>query len=137
MQINDKNKQLNPKSYKDLFKEVASECKVHPDLVDDLIRFFYNEIRKELIKLEHTKILLPNLGTFVIRKGRLDRAIKRHKDMLGNMEKITYSGYGRHLPVKEKLIKMENAAERIKNELETKKTWKENEKNKIKMEKSI
>jgi hypothetical protein len=48
--------------------------------------------------------------------------------MLGNMEKITYSGYGKHLPVKEKLIKMEKSLKRIEKEIINKKKWKDENK---------
>ena len=48
--------------------------------------------------------------------------------MLGNMEKTTYTGYGKHLPVKEKLIKMEKALVRIEEELTNKKNWKDENK---------
>ena len=121
---------VDPKTYRTFFEEVANECEVHENLVEELIRFFYGEIRKNLENLENTRILLPNLGTFIIRKNRLNRSIKRHKDMLGNMEKTTYSGYGKHLPVKDKLIIMENALERIEKEIKEKKNWK-NENKKI------
>jgi len=106
------------------FEEIAKECEVHENLVAELIRFFYSEVRKNLEDLENTRVLLPNLGTFIIRKNRLDRSIKRHKDMLGNMEKTTYSGYGKHLPVKNKLITMEKALKRIETEIKEKKDWK-------------
>lgn len=125
MRLEDKNNHLNPKSYKEFFKTIAKECEVHEDLVEEFIRFFYNEIRKHLEELDHTRILLPNLGTFILRKGRLDRAIKRHKDMLGNIEKTTYVGYGNHLPVKDKLNKMEKAKIRIEKEITNKKKWKD------------
>ena len=115
---------VDPKTYRTFFEEVANECEVHENLVEELIRFFYGEIRKNLENLENTRILLPNLGTFIIRKNRLKKSIKRHKDMLGNMEKTTYSGYGKHLPVKDKLIIMENALERIEKEIKEKKDWK-------------
>jgi len=114
---------LSPKSYKDFYEEIAKECEVHPDLVDDLIRFFYDKVRRELENLNYSRILLPNLGTFITRKGRLDRAIKRHKDMLGNMEKITYKGYHDHLPLKSKLDKMIKASDRISREQEEKNQW--------------
>ena len=125
MRLEDKNDHLNPKSYKDFFKEIAKECGVHENLVGELVRFFYAEVRKNLEDLEHTRILLPNFGTFTLRKGRLDRAIKRHKDMLGNIEKTTYIGYGNHLPVKDKLNKMEKAKIRIDKEITNKKKWKD------------
>tara|TARA_R110001592_G_scaffold126655_4_gene338056 strand:+ start:4575 stop:4961 length:387 start_codon:yes stop_codon:yes gene_type:complete len=128
MNIETKDMQLNPKNYRKFFKEIAEECEVHPDLVDEFVRFFYNEIRKNIESLDHTRIRIPNLGTFITRKGRLDRAIKRHKDMLGNLEKRTYSGYGKHVPIKEKLELMEKASLRISKEIETKKQWKDEHK---------
>ena len=124
MNIETKDMQLTPKSYKNFFTEVAKECEVHPDLVDELVRFFYNEVRKNMESLDNTRIRLPNLGTFITRKGRLDRAIKRHKDMLGNLEKTTFKGYNEHLPIKEKLQLMEKAAERINKEVQSKNNWK-------------
>jgi len=124
MRLEDKNTHLDPKSYKDFFEEIAKECGVHKNLVGELVRFFYAEVRKNLENLEHTRIQLPNLGTFILRKGRLDRAIKRHKDILGNIEKTTYIGYGNHLPVKDKLDKMEKATKRIEKEITNKKEWK-------------
>ena len=119
---------INPKTYRTFYKEVSEECQVHENLVRELVRFFYDKIRKNLENLENTRILLPNLGTFIIRKNRLDKSIKRHKDMLGNMEKITYKGYGKHIPVKDKLINMESALKRIDKELQIKKDWKDENK---------
>jgi hypothetical protein len=124
MNIETKDMHLNPKSYKTFFEDVANECEVHPDLVDELVRFFYNEIRKNMENLEFTRVRIPNLGIFITRKGRLDRAIKRHKDMLGNLEKRTFKGYNEHLPIKEKLQLMEHAAKRINEEVKLKTNWK-------------
>lgn len=114
---------LNPKNYRQFFRPVADDCEVHVDLVDDLIGFFYSKIRKNLESLDHSKILVPNLGTFNLRKARLDHAIKRNKDILGNMAKTTYKGYDAHVPVKEKIILFEKAAERLAGELKEKKDW--------------
>ena len=115
---------LYPENYKSYFKEIAAECEVHPDLVEELVRFFYSNIRKNLENLDNTRVLLPNLGTFILRKNRLEKSIKRNKDMLGNMEKITYKGYHDHLPLKSKLDKMVKASDRISKEQEQKNQWK-------------
>jgi nucleoid DNA-binding protein len=114
---------LNPKNYKSFYKSVADDCEVHVDLVDDLISFFYGKIRSNLESLDHSKILVPNLGTFNLRKARLDHAIKRNKDILGNMAKTTYKGYDAHVPVKEKIELFEKAAKRLAGELKEKKDW--------------
>jgi|TARA_B110000858_G_C17805187_1_gene477568 hypothetical protein len=128
MNIETKDIQLNPKSYRKFFEEIAKECEVHPNLVDAFVRFFYGEVRKHMEELDHTRIRLPNLGLFITRKGRLDRAINRHKDMLGNLEKRTFTGYDKHLPIKEKLQLMEDAAKRINKEVELKTKWKDEHK---------
>ena len=128
MNIETKDIHLNPKSYKEFFKDIAEECEVHPDLVDEFVRFFYNEIRNNIETLSYTRIRIPNLGTFITRKGRLDRSIRRHKDMLGNLEKRTFKGYNKHLPIKEKLDLMEKASERINSEIELKTKWKDEHK---------
>jgi len=128
MNIETKDIQLNPKSYRKFFEEIAKECEVHPNLVDAFVRFFYGEVRKHMEDLDHTRIRLPNLGLFITRKGRLDRAINRHKDMLGNLEKRTFTGYDKHLPIKEKLQLMEDAAKRINKEVELKTKWKDEHK---------
>lgn len=124
MNIETKGVHLNPKSYKKFYNSVAESCEVHPDLVDALVRFFYGKVRKTMESLEHSRVVLPNLGTFITRKGRLDRAIRRHKDMLGNLEKHTFIDYDKHVPLQNKLTLMENASDRITEEIETKKQWK-------------
>ena len=43
---------LYPENYKSYFKEIATECEVHPDLVEELVRFFYGNIRKNLENLK-------------------------------------------------------------------------------------
>ena len=128
MNIETKDNNLNPKNYKKFIDEIADKCTVHPELVDNLIRFFYSEVRKNLESLEHSRIRLDNLGTFITRRGRLDRAIKRHKDMLGNLEKRTFKGYDKHVPLKEKLNKMEKSHDRMVEELKLKKQWKDENK---------
>lgn len=125
MNLEDKNTHLNPKSYKKFYNEVAEKCEVHPDLVDDMVRFFYSKVRKAMESLEYTRVKLPNLGTFITRKGRLDRSIRRHKDMLGNLEKHDFIDYDKHVPLKHKLDKMEKASKRIGEEDNKKKQWKD------------
>ena len=115
---------MKPKNYKDFYEETAKEAEVHKDVVNDFITFFYSKVRKNLSELSDPKVRLPGLGTFQIRKVKLEKAIKRNKDIIGNIQKRTYKGYGKYLPVKEKLKEMENALDKINKNLEKKKTFK-------------
>tara|TARA_Y100001968_G_C18839270_1_gene472757 strand:+ start:155 stop:514 length:360 start_codon:yes stop_codon:yes gene_type:complete len=115
---------LKPKSHKAFFEEVAKEIGVHKDVVDDLVTFYYGKVRKSLSELEDTHISIANLGTFILRKSKLEKAIKRQKDILGNLEKMTYKGYDKYVPVKEKIKSLEKALELVKDKLKKKKDFK-------------
>jgi nucleoid DNA-binding protein len=117
---------LKPKNPKEFYDKVAKEAEVHKDVVNDLVAFFYAKFRKNLSELKEPKMNLPGLGTFSIRKKKLEKAIKRNKDILGNLEKMTYSGYEKYVPVKNKLKEMENILIKINENI--------NQKNKFKNE---
>ena len=126
---------MNPKNYKDFYEDIAKEAEVHKDLVSDFISFFYSKVRYKsqsfyskvrynLSTLSNPKINLPGLGTFKIRKGKLKNAIKRNKDILGNIEKRTYKGYAKHLPVINKLKEMEDMMNKVNQNIKEKKEFK-------------
>tara|TARA_R110002020_G_scaffold268474_2_gene483668 strand:+ start:790 stop:1149 length:360 start_codon:yes stop_codon:yes gene_type:complete len=115
---------LKPKNHKSFFEEVAKEIGVHKDVVDDFVTFYYGKVRKNLSELKDTHISIANLGTFVLRKSKLEKAIKRQKDILGNLEKMTYKGYDKYIPVKEKIQSLEKALTCVKEKLKNKKKFK-------------
>jgi nucleoid DNA-binding protein len=114
---------LKPKSHKYFFKSVAEEVKVHKDVVDDFVAFYYGKVRKSLSELSDTNINIAGLGTFSLRKNKLEKAIKRQKDILGNLEKMTYKGYEKYVPVKSKIEQMEKALFKLNEKLEKKKKF--------------
>ena len=115
---------LNPKNYKKFYDDIAEEAEVHKDLVKDFVYFFYAKVRKELSELNHPKLHLPNLGTFSIRVGKLKKNIKKNKDILGNLQKMTFDGYDKSVPVKEKLQRMEDLLKVIEQNIKNKKDFK-------------
>ncbi len=105
-------------------ENIAKEVGVHPALVERFISFYYMKVRKSLSNLEYPKVYLDGLGTFSIRKIKLEKTIKRNQDILGNLEKMTFKGYDKYIPVKEKLHKMEQALNTLEGLIEEKKLWK-------------
>lgn len=116
---------MNPKNYKDFYSDVSTDAEVHKDLVAEFVSFFYGKVRGSLSSLENPRINIPGLGTFKIRTNKLKKAIKRNKDILGNLEKMTYTGYEKHVPVKNKLKEMENALIKIEENIKNKKNFKD------------
>jgi nucleoid DNA-binding protein len=119
---------LRPKNPKEFYSDIAKEVDVHKDVVHDFVAFFYAKFRKNLSELKAPKINLTGLGTFSIRKNKLEKAIKRNKDILGNLEKMTYSGYEKYLPVKSKLKEMEEALKMVNENITKKKKFKDENK---------
>tara|TARA_R100000152_G_C6774527_1_gene202359 strand:+ start:1612 stop:1971 length:360 start_codon:yes stop_codon:yes gene_type:complete len=119
---------LKAKDPKDFYEDIANEVQVHKDVVNDLITFFYAKFRRNLSELKAPKMNLPGLGTFSIRKTKLEKAIKRNKDILGNLEKMTYKGYEKYIPVKNKIKEMENALTMLNENIKNKKRFKDENK---------
>ena len=117
---------MKPKDHKIFIKGIAEEVGVHPELVERFISFYYMKVRKSLSELEYPKLYLEGLGTFSIRKIKLEKTIKRNQDILGNLEKMTFKGYDKYIPVKEKLEKMEHTLKTLEDLIEEKKLWKKN-----------
>lgn len=114
---------MKPKNHKYFYEDVAKEVGVHKDVVDNLVAFYYGKVRKSLSDLKDTHINIASLGTFTLRKSRLEKAIKRNKDILGNLEKMTYKGYEKYVPVKNKIKLMETALEKLNKKLKAKKDF--------------
>ena len=72
---------MNPKKHKDFTNGIAEQVGVHQQVVDDFISFYYSKLRKKLSKLAYPRINVDGLGTFEIRKGKLETAIKKNKSM--------------------------------------------------------
>jgi len=113
---------LRPKHHKEFKTGIAEKVGVHQDVVDDFITFYYSKLRKSLSNLEYPNVSVFGLGTFTLRKQKLDNAIKKNKSHLGNLVKNTFNGYEKHVVVREKLelfekakVKMEELHEERKN----------------------
>jgi nucleoid DNA-binding protein len=100
---------LNPKDHKQFVEGIAEEVGISNEVVRSFIVFYYNELRKNLSELIFPRVYVNGLGTFRLRKGKLEKSIKRHRDILGNLDKRQYRGYEKHVGVKEKLVKLEEA----------------------------
>lgn len=119
---------MNPKNYRSFYQDIAKDVGVHKDLVSNLVFFFYDKARKNLSGLKNPKINIPNLGTFSIRVSKLKKAIKKNKDILGNLEKMTFDGYDKSIPVKEKLKEMEDLLKKIESNISDKRKFRDENK---------
>tara|TARA_R100000541_G_scaffold370_11_gene3204 strand:+ start:13201 stop:13566 length:366 start_codon:yes stop_codon:yes gene_type:complete len=116
---------MNPKKHKAFKKGIAEEVGVHQSVVDDFISFYYDKLRYKLSNLEYPRIQVDGLGTFVIRKSKLNKAIMKNKSLLGNIAKRTYNGFAKSEDIKKNIVQMDKAMEQIEKNILSKKDFKE------------
>jgi hypothetical protein len=114
---------VNPKSHKDLRKGIADEVGVHPTVVDDFISFYYAKVRKKLSTLSYPRINIDGLGTFYLRKNKLDKAILKNKSLLGNIAKRTYNGFAQSEDIHKNIVEMESAMKQLEKDIKIKKKF--------------
>ena len=122
---------MKPKKYSEFKKGISDEVGLHPEVVDDFVSFYYAQVRKALSNLTAVHIYVENLGTFSLKKQKLEKAIKRNKSILGNLKKMTYKGMEKTHAVNDKL-KMQEEALKMLNEAIEKKLEFKNKKNESK-----
>ena len=68
---------MRPKKAKELIPKVAVELDIPEQLVKDVTDFYWQEIRKSLSSLKHSRIHITNLGDFTIKHWKLDDKIDK------------------------------------------------------------
>ena len=68
---------LNPKKAKILISDVAKQTNHSEDLIQSVIGFYWQEVRKSLSSLKHNRIHVTNLGDFVTKHWKVDDKIER------------------------------------------------------------
>ena len=68
---------LNPKKAKTFIPDVAKSTGHPEDLIESVMNFYWQEVRKSLSSLKHNRIHVTNLGDFVTKHWKIDDKIER------------------------------------------------------------
>lgn len=117
-----------PKKPQVVIDQVAEELNLPPSLVDDIVSFYYKEVRRNLSSLEQLKINLPGLGDFIIKQRSVGVQIKKHEGALKYYNKDTFKNYHNLKLVEQRLDKLYSAKKNITEFLEEKKKFKDGRK---------
>ena len=122
---------MNPKKSKSFIDEFSKELKLDPQLVDDLVDFYYKECRDILSNLKHTRLNIDGLGHFVSRPNLVKKSIDKIIKSLNNHDTSTFSAYYNKKKLEEKLVLLKNLLKKQDLEKERKNKFK-NKKNELK-----
>lgn len=67
---------MRPKKAKEFIPEISDQFNLPQDLIEDVIDYYWREVRKSLSSLSHSRIHLTNLGDFVIKHWKVDDKIQ-------------------------------------------------------------
>jgi hypothetical protein len=102
-----------PKKSSLLYKELAEELNCPLELVEDLIQYYYKEIRNNLTNLTHPRINVDGLGQFVARPGLVKKSIQRYKKALDSHDTSTFGAYFNKKMLEDKVECLENLDKKL------------------------
>ena len=85
---------LRPKKAKEYIPETAELVSLPEEVVEDIVNYYWEEVRKNMSSLSHQRIHLTNLGDFTIKHWKLeDKIISLEKweenNKLKGMQELT------------------------------------------------
>jgi len=85
---------LRPRKSKEFIPIIANKADVSVELAEDVILYYWREIRKSLSGLSHSRIHVTNLGDFVTKHWKIDEKIEmlekwEENNKLKGMQQIT------------------------------------------------
>lgn len=84
---------MNPKKPKEFIKPTAEELELKESIVDDVVSFYWNTVRKVLSNLESPSVSVTNLGTFKVRYNKIEKLKQKYENYLSNLnyEEMTFN----------------------------------------------
>ena len=69
---------MNPLKRKPIVEQTAKDLDLPVQTVDEIISFYYKTVQRKLSFAKHHSVVVPNLGTFVVKRKALDEKIKKN-----------------------------------------------------------
>lgn len=88
-----------------LINPVAEELNISEEMLEDMVIFYYNNLRKTLSGLVDLKIDVPGLGHFLIRQNKVKSAINKTTLNLEGLDPGSFSSY-HYKKLQEEKLKM-------------------------------
>lgn len=113
-----------PKKANKFYKETAEDLNIEESLVEDIVEFFYKEVRTTLSNLSHPRINVEGLGHFVAKSSLIKKAIPRYIKSLQTHDTSTFSAYFNKKKIEQKVELLIKLDQQINIEAERKETFK-------------
>ncbi len=117
-----------PKSSKHYILPTASDLELEPQIVEDVVAFYYSKLRNALSNLEFYNIQVENLGTFNAKSKELPKLAAKYTTHLSVLKTDTFRQMQIKKDVEAKLEKVQKLQTVLKEEAYRKKQFFKNKK---------
>ena len=107
---------MNPKKVKVLHNIVSEDLNIKPELVEDLIEFYYKEVRSLLSNLKSPRINIDGLGQFVVKPGVVIKSTEHITKIIDSHDTSTFKAYHNLKNIEQKLDLLNKLTVKIKQE---------------------
>lgn len=115
-----------PKKPNKIYKIVSEDLNVQENLIEDIIQFYYKDLRNKIATISHTRINLEGLGHMLVKPQLVSKAIDRLEKSVKNHDVSTYNAYHNKKAKEEKLDLLKKVIVKLKQEQENKIAFKQN-----------
>lgn len=112
-----------PKKSSKIYKIVSEDLNIQENLVEDIVQFYYKDLRSKISNLSHTRINIDGLGHMVAKFKIVTSAIDRYQKGLVNHDTSTFNAYHNKKAMEEKLVLLKQIAVRLKEDLDQRKQF--------------
>jgi hypothetical protein len=103
---------LIPKHLNKILQEFSKEQE-NPELIEDIINFYWTRVRKAVTNKEYYNLNLKGLGSFVINEKKLNQALAKRHQMLATLNKKNYSSFAKFASMQSDLEKLQKVKDQI------------------------
>ncbi len=126
---------MRPVKRKQISEKVAEKLNLSVDTVDEIISCYYNSVQRQLSNLAYPQISVGFLGTFFIKRNKLENKLMIYEKALAKLEDIIEPNLSQFKSIKElkdDIKKFKNMIE-VLDEMDGKKITKNEEKQNYKL----
>lgn len=114
-----------PKKSSEIVKLTADKLELSETKVENIVNFFYKELRKTLSSLSDLKIDNPGIGHFLIREKKVDKKIAEVTSKLETITEKTFRSHYQTKHLEEKLEQLNSIKKKIVIFLEKRKQFRD------------
>jgi len=115
---------LNPRKAEDISKQTAKDLELDPILVEHILKFYWKNLRKMLVELNEPTVLMPNLGSFKVRKKMLKKRLKTYSGILAGKTPLTFTSAEKQEQLEELIRRLQKLTDFYQEEANRKQQFK-------------